>query len=69
VAELADALDAELVKTRWRGDCWATWKLPLLHVLADFEAVGIAMDTELLTTLEVQFAGRGSSRPRRTPTA
>jgi DNA polymerase-1 len=29
-----------------------------MQVLADVEAVGIAMDVELLTTLEVQFAGR-----------
>jgi DNA polymerase-1 len=57
VAELADALDAELVKLGGAG-LLGDLELPLLHVLADFEAVGIAMDTELLTTLEVQFAGR-----------
>ena len=57
VAELADALDAELVKLGGAG-LLVDLELPLLHVLADFEAVGIAMDTELLTTLEVQFAGR-----------
>jgi len=57
VAELADALDAELAKlggAQLLGDL----ELPLMQVLADVEAVGIAMDTELLTTLEVQFAGR-----------
>ncbi|HEX9336076.1 MAG TPA: DNA polymerase I, partial [Pseudonocardiaceae bacterium] len=57
VAELADALDGELAKlggAALLGDL----ELPLLHVLADVEAVGIAMDTEVLTTLEVQFASR-----------
>jgi DNA polymerase-1 len=57
VAELADALDAELVKlggVELQGDL----ELPLLHVLADLEAVGIAMDAEQLTSLEAQFAGR-----------
>jgi len=57
VAELADALDAELVKlggVELQGDL----ELPLLHVLADLEAVGIAMDAEQLTSLEAQFAAR-----------
>ena len=57
VAELADALDAELAKlggAQLLGDL----ELPLMQVLADAEAVGIAMDVELLTMLEVQFAGR-----------
>jgi DNA polymerase-1 len=57
VAELADALDAELVKLGGK-ELLGDLELPLLHVLADVEAVGIAMDTELLTMLEVQFAGR-----------
>jgi len=57
VADLADALDAELVKlggVELQGDL----ELPLLHVLADLEAVGIAMDAEQLTSLEAQFAAR-----------
>ncbi|HEX3648694.1 MAG TPA: DNA polymerase, partial [Pseudonocardiaceae bacterium] len=57
VAELADALDAELVKLGGK-ELLGDLELPLLHVLADVEAVGIAMDTELLTSQEVHFGGR-----------
>jgi DNA polymerase-1 len=57
VAELADALDAELVKLGG-VELQGKLELPLLHVLAELEAVGIAMDAERLTSLEAQFAGR-----------
>jgi DNA polymerase-1 len=57
VAELADALDAELVKLGG-VELQGNLELPLLHVLADLEAVGIAMDAEQLTSLEAQFAAR-----------
>jgi DNA polymerase-1 len=57
VAELADALDAELVKLGG-VELQGNLELPLLHVLAELEAVGIAMDAEQLTSLEAQFAAR-----------
>jgi DNA polymerase I len=57
VAELADALDAELVKLGG-VELQGNLELPLLHVLADLESVGIAMDAEQLTSLEAQFAAR-----------
>jgi DNA polymerase-1 len=55
VAELADALDAELAKLGG-ATLLSDLELPLLHVLAALEAVGIAMDTEQLAALEAQFA-------------
>jgi DNA polymerase I len=55
VAELADALDEELAKLGG-VTLLSDLELPLLHVLADLEAVGIAMDTEQLAALEAQFA-------------
>ena len=57
VAELADALDAELEQTGGTR-LLAELELPLLHVLADLEAVGIAVDTDHLTGLAADFLGR-----------
>ncbi|MFT3899849.1 MAG: DNA polymerase I [Gordonia sp. (in: high G+C Gram-positive bacteria)] len=57
VAELATAFDAELDKIHSR-DLLADVELPLLFVLADLEATGIAVDTDHLTTLEEGFAER-----------
>ncbi|MEU5696987.1 DNA polymerase I [Actinosynnema sp. NPDC020468] len=55
VAELADALDAELVATG-QADLLATLELPLMGVLDEVEAVGIAIDQEHLAALEAHFA-------------
>jgi DNA polymerase-1 len=57
IAELADALDVAL-ENIGGVSLLAEIELPLLHVLADLEAVGIAVDTELLASLEAHFAGR-----------
>jgi DNA polymerase-1 len=57
VADLADALDAELERIGG-AKLLQELELPLERVLCDLEAVGIAMDTELLTTQEVHFGGR-----------
>ncbi|NNG98007.1 DNA polymerase I [Gordonia araii] len=57
IAELATAFDAELERIHAR-DLLADVELPLLFVLADLEAVGIAIDTEHLETLEAGFAER-----------
>ncbi|MFT4200134.1 DNA polymerase I [Gordonia sp. (in: high G+C Gram-positive bacteria)] len=57
VAELAAAFDEELDKIHAR-DLLADVELPLLFVLADLEATGIAVDTEHLRTLEEGFAER-----------
>jgi DNA polymerase-1 len=57
VAELADALDAELVKIGG-ASLLTELELPLQGVLADLEAAGIAMDTQQLAALEAHFAGR-----------
>lgn len=57
IAELADALDAELDKI----DATALLReleLPLLRVLARMEQIGIAVDTEELTALEAHFSSR-----------
>ncbi|MGH3796374.1 MAG: DNA polymerase I [Pseudonocardiaceae bacterium] len=55
VAELADALDAEL--DRIEGHTLLTdVELPLLAVLAELEAVGIAVDSDVLTGLEAGFS-------------
>ena len=54
VADLADALDAELDRidsTALLGDM----ELPVQHVLADLEAAGIAVDLSQLTELQSQF--------------
>ncbi|MGM1057770.1 DNA polymerase I [Saccharothrix sp. Mg75] len=55
VAELADALDEELVRTG-QESLLASLELPLMHVLDEVEAVGIAIDTEHLAALEAHFA-------------
>ncbi|WP_461122120.1 DNA polymerase I [Saccharothrix stipae] len=55
VAELADALDAELVATG-QESLLATLELPLMLVLDEVEAVGIAIDAEHLAALEAHFA-------------
>src|SRR6202000_2433218 len=57
VAELADALDVELERIGG-GKLLRELELPLESVLADLEAVGIAMDTERLATQEAPFASR-----------
>ncbi|PSL57828.1 DNA polymerase I [Saccharothrix carnea] len=55
VAELADALDAELVATG-QESLLAELELPLMMVLDEVEAVGIAIDAEHLAALEAHFA-------------
>ena len=57
IADLADALDAELDRIGG-AKLLQELELPLERVLCDLEAVGIAMDTELLTTQEVHFGSR-----------
>jgi len=57
IAELADALEVALENTGGTS-LLAEIELPLLHVLADLEAVGIAVDTELLASQEAHFAAR-----------
>jgi DNA polymerase I len=54
VAELADALDAELDQIAGRS-LLADLELPLLTVLADLEAAGIAVDGDVLAGLETGF--------------
>jgi DNA polymerase-1 len=55
VAELAEALDAELDRIAGRS-LLADLELPLLAVLAELEAAGIAVDGDVLAELEVGFA-------------
>ncbi|MDU0289526.1 DNA polymerase I [Saccharothrix longispora] len=55
VSELADALDEELVRTGQQS-LLASLELPLMHVLDEVEAVGIAIDTDHLAELEAHFA-------------
>ncbi|WP_031466103.1 DNA polymerase I [Sciscionella sediminilitoris] len=57
IAELADALDAELAKIEATG-LLRDLELPLLRVLARMEQIGIAVDVEALTALEAHFAAR-----------
>ena len=57
VAELADALDAELAE-RGGTELLAELELPLEYVLADLETAGIAVDVEALTALEAEFAAQ-----------
>ncbi len=56
VLELAAALDDELAD-RGGTSLLADVELPLVHVLADLERIGIAVDVELLEGLESHFAG------------
>ncbi|GGM70936.1 DNA polymerase [Longimycelium tulufanense] len=57
VADLADALDAELGRIGGKG-LLAELELPLLAVLAELEAAGIAVDSEHLAGLEAHFAAK-----------
>ncbi|NMH81438.1 DNA polymerase I [Pseudonocardia xinjiangensis] len=57
VAELADALDAELAE-RGGTELLAELELPLEFVLADLEQAGIAVDGEALAALESEFAAQ-----------
>ncbi|MFW0791573.1 DNA polymerase I [Gordonia sp. CPCC 205333] len=57
VAELADAFDAELEQIESRT-LLTDLELPLLFVLAELEATGIAVDTKHFQTLEAGFADR-----------
>jgi DNA polymerase I len=57
VAELADALDVELAE-KAAGPLLADVELPLEYVLADLEAAGIAVDHDLLSGLESEFAAQ-----------
>jgi DNA polymerase-1 len=57
IAELADALDVEVEKTGG-ARLLAEMELPLLEVLADLEAAGIAVDVELLASLDAHFGAR-----------
>ncbi len=55
VRDLADALDVELAG-RGGTRLLAELELPLTFVLADVEATGIAVDTDLLVTLQSELA-------------
>lgn len=57
VGELADALDAELERIDSRG-LLTDLELPLLAVIDELEAAGIAVDSDLLDELGAHFAGR-----------
>src|SRR5690606_33571261 len=57
VAELADALDAELDRIDSR-QLLTDLELPLLFVLSEMEAAGIAVDAERLDELGARFAAR-----------
>jgi len=55
VLDLADALDQELDE-RGGNSLLADVELPLVHVLAEMERIGIAVDAEHLESLESHFA-------------
>ncbi|HEX3258443.1 MAG TPA: DNA polymerase I [Pseudonocardia sp.] len=57
VAELADALDTELAE-KAGSELLAELELPLEYVLADLETAGIAVDHDLLSSLEAEFAAQ-----------
>ncbi|HEY8373072.1 MAG TPA: DNA polymerase I [Pseudonocardiaceae bacterium] len=57
VADLADALDGALERTGGRR-LLVEIELPLLGVLAELEATGIAVDTEQLGELEAEFSAK-----------
>ena len=54
VADLADALDADLTQ-RGAARLLADLELPLTYVLADMEAIGIAADVEHLSDLQSEL--------------
>jgi DNA polymerase-1 len=56
VKDLATAFDAEL-ETGGAARLLAELELPLTFVLADMEAVGIAADTDALSSLQAELAG------------
>ncbi len=56
VLDLAEALDVEL-EERGGTRLLAEVELPLVHVLAELERVGVAVDTDHLERLEAHFAG------------
>ncbi|MGH3369863.1 MAG: DNA polymerase, partial [Nocardioidaceae bacterium] len=56
VLDLAAALDEEL-ETRGGTRLLADVELPLVHILADLERTGVAVDVEQLEGLEAHFAG------------
>ncbi|WP_414639227.1 DNA polymerase I [Actinophytocola sp.] len=60
VAELADALAVALDETG-QANLLAEMEQPLLRILAELEAVGIAVDTPQLAALEAHFASRVKS--------
>ncbi|MGH3446860.1 MAG: DNA polymerase I [Nocardioidaceae bacterium] len=57
VVDLAAALQTD-VEARGGTELLADVELPLVDVLAEMERVGVAVDVDLLTSLEAQFAGR-----------
>jgi DNA polymerase-1 len=57
IAELADALDTAL-RDAGQYTLLGDMELPLLRVLAELEAAGIAVDTDKLSELESHFASR-----------
>jgi DNA polymerase I len=57
IAELAEALDVEL-ESMGGLRLLAEMELPLLEVLAELEAAGIAVDVELLASLDAEFGAR-----------
>ena len=57
IAELADALAVALDETG-QASLLGEIELPLLRVLAELEAVGIAVDTQQLASLEAHFGSR-----------
>jgi DNA polymerase-1 len=57
IAELADALAVALDETG-QANLLSEIELPLLRVLAELEAVGIAVDTAQLASLEAHFGSR-----------
>jgi DNA polymerase-1 len=54
VKDLADAFDAELARSRG-AELLVDMELPLTYVLADMEAVGIAVDTDGLLALQAEL--------------
>ncbi|WNG90313.1 DNA polymerase I [Mycobacterium sp. ITM-2016-00317] len=57
VVDLADALDEELARID-SSALLATMELPVQRVLAELETVGIAVDLQMLSELQSEFAGQ-----------